>query len=90
MHVGRDGVLKSFERLVEDFDEYGFELEEAIDCGDKVFAVTRERARGAASGIRVETAQYQVFTFRGGKLARFEEYHDRESAERDAGLRREG
>ena len=86
-HVGHDGVLKSFERLVEDFDQYGFELEEAVECGEKVFAVTREKARGAASGIPVETAQYQVFTFRDGKLARFEEFHDRESAEGDAGLR---
>jgi ketosteroid isomerase-like protein len=86
VHVGHGGVLKSFERLVEDFDEYGFELEEAVDCGDKIFVVTREGARGAASGIPVETARYQVFTFRDGKLARFEEFHDRESAARDAGL----
>jgi ketosteroid isomerase-like protein len=86
-HIGHDGVLKSFQRLVEDFDQYGFELEEAVDCGDKIFVVTRETARGSASGIAVEAAQYQVFTFRDGKLARFEEFRDRESAEEDAGLR---
>jgi uncharacterized protein len=86
-YVGHDGVLKSFEHLVEDFAEYGFELEEAVDCGDRVFAVTREHARGATSGVRVDTAQYQVFTFRDGKLARFEEFADRGTAEKHAGLR---
>ena len=86
-YVGHDGVLKSFEHLIEDFDQYGFELEEVVECGDKIFVVTRERARGLASGIPVDAAQNQVFTFRDGKLARFEEFKDRRSAEEHAGLR---
>jgi ketosteroid isomerase-like protein len=89
-YVGHDGVLKSFEHLIEGFDQYGFELEEAVDCGDKVFVVTREKARGSTSGVPVDAAQNQVFTFRDGKLARFEEFADRRAAEEHAGLRDAG
>ena len=51
---GHDGVLASFERWLEGFDEYGIELERIVDCGDRVFVASREEGTGAISGATVD------------------------------------
>ena len=83
VYHGHEGVLESFRRWLENFDEYSIELEEVVDCGDDVFVVAREHARGAASGATADAAIYQVITMREGKALRFREFYD-EAAGRDA------
>jgi ketosteroid isomerase-like protein len=85
---GHDGVLVSFERWLEGFDEYEYETHEFIDCGEHVFVAGRERGRGAASGATVSSRIFTVLTLRGGKLLRYREFYDEDAARRAAGLER--
>jgi len=48
--------------------------------GDRVLVAMRQRARGKGSGVEIEEPRYQLFTFRDGKVFRFEEYSDEADA----------
>jgi ketosteroid isomerase-like protein len=52
-----------------------------------VFVAARFHARGRASGIEVETRLSEVYTVRGGKVLRIDEYAHRAEALEAAGLR---
>ena len=47
VYRGHDGVRESFERWLDQWDEYGTEAERFVDCGDDVLVVAREHGRGA-------------------------------------------
>ena len=84
---GHDGVIESWRQWLENWDEYGGELEGVKDCGgDEVFAVFAERGRGAASGASVESRLYVVVTVRDQKIARWREFYDEAAAREAAGL----
>ena len=84
---GHEGVLESFKQWFEQFDEYEFELERVVDCGDRVLVTAREHGRGATSGAPVSARLYQVLTFRDGKVLRYQEFYDEQAANEAAGLR---
>jgi uncharacterized protein len=83
---GHAGVRESFERWLEQWDEFEYEAEEFIDCGDDVLVIGRERARGMASGANVDVRQHSIWTVRAGKIARYREFYDEQDARRAAGL----
>ncbi|HEX8854499.1 MAG TPA: nuclear transport factor 2 family protein [Thermoleophilaceae bacterium] len=87
IYRGHDGVRESFERWLDEWDEYGTEGERFIDCGDDVLAVARERGRGTRSGVTVSARIFIVVTFRDGKVLRYREFYDEEAAFKAAGLR---
>jgi ketosteroid isomerase-like protein len=84
---GHEGVRESFERWLENFEQYGVEAERFVDCGDDVLVVTTERGRGAASGASVSQRIYAIYTFREGKIARYREFYDEQAALEVVGLR---
>jgi ketosteroid isomerase-like protein len=84
---GREGVLESFERWLEHWDTYGFEVERFVDCGDDVLVVAREQARGTTSGATVSAHIYMVVTLRDGKILRYREFYNEDAALEAAGLR---
>src|SRR6476620_11733723 len=81
------GVIESWRQWLENFDEWGYELEEVRDCGDRVLATIREEGRGSASGATVSARNYIVMTFRDGKILRYQEFYDQGMALEAAGLR---
>ena len=83
---GHEGVLASWKRWLDGFDQYGAVLEEVVDCGDRVLVSSRESGRGAISGATVDATNYQVLTFREGKVLRYQEFYDEADARRAAGL----
>jgi uncharacterized protein len=83
---GQEGVRQAIQHWLEDFDEYSYEAEEIIDCGDDVLVVAHEEGRGAASGVTVSAESFQLFTIRDGKVLRFRGFTDRASALEAAGL----
>jgi ketosteroid isomerase-like protein len=85
-HVGHAGVRESWERWLEGFGEYSFEVEEVLDAGDNVLVVGSEQAQGAASGAPVSSRTYAVLTLRAGKILRYQEFLDEPSARRATGL----
>jgi ketosteroid isomerase-like protein len=86
VHRGHDGVRRSYERWLEQWEEYGSEPERIIDCGDDVLVIAREQARGATSGAEVRARIFAVVTFRESKIARYREFYDEHAALKAVGL----
>ena len=66
--------------------EWELELEELIDNGDQIVAITRQRGRGQASGAGAELKLASVVTLGEGQVVRVETYLDRKKALEAAGL----
>ena len=84
---GYEGVREAMQHWLEDFEQYSYEPQEVVDCGDDVLVIAREQGQGAASGVPVTAESYQLFTIRDGKVLRFRGFSDRASALEAAGLR---
>lgn len=88
VYRGHAGVQESFEQWLEHFDEFGYEAERFIDCGEDVLVVGREHARGSTSGAAVSSRHYSIVTIRAGKILRYREFYDEQAAFAAAGLAR--
>ena len=77
---GHGGVRESWERWLEDFDEWRFDVESIRDHGDRAFVIAVEHGRGSASAAVVSARLYSVVTFRAGKILRYEEFYDESDA----------
>ena len=86
IYRGHRGVHESFERWLDQWDDYGAEAERFIDCGDDVLVVAREHGRGARSGATVSSRIFYVLTFRDGKILRYREFYDEAAAFEAVGL----
>jgi ketosteroid isomerase-like protein len=84
---GRQGVRQALERWLESFDDYRFEIQRIIDCGDDVLVVGQEVGRGAASGAEIRALNYELLTIRDGLIVRFREFYEEREALEAAGLR---
>jgi ketosteroid isomerase-like protein len=86
VYRGHDGVRESWEQWFDQWDEYSFEVERVIDCGDDVLVVAREHGRGAMSGATVSARNCWVITIREGKVLRYQEFYDEAAAFEAVGL----
>jgi ketosteroid isomerase-like protein len=87
-HRGREGVRDAFERWLESFDAYSYEVQRIIDFGgDEVLVVGLEVGTGAMSGAEVRSVRYDLFTIRDGMIVRRQEFYDENEALEAAGLR---
>jgi ketosteroid isomerase-like protein len=85
---GRDGVRERLQEWLESFDDYRYEIQRTIDCGnDDVLVEATEVGRGAASGAEVRQTNYELLTIRDGLIVRIREYYDESKAFQAAGLR---
>jgi ketosteroid isomerase-like protein len=86
VYRGHAGVRASWERWLENFEQYGFEVERMSDHADRVLVVAVEHGRGSVSEAEVSARVYLVFSFRAGKISRYQEFYDEamalEAAER--------
>ena len=87
VYRGHAGVRESFERWLDQWDEYGAEAERFVDCGNDVLVVAREHGRGVRSGATVSSRIFIVITFRDGKILRYREFYDEAAAREAVGLR---
>ncbi len=65
---------------------FRIEVEELIDAGDKVVALTRQLGRPRGGGADVIAAAAEVWTMKGGKAIAFRGFDDRDEALRAAGV----
>lgn len=86
VYCGHAGVQESFERWLEHFDEFGYEAERFIDCGEDVLVVGLEHARGSTSGASISSRHYSIVTVHAGKILRYREFYDEQAAFAAAGL----
>lgn len=86
VHRGHEGVRRSWEEWLAGFEQYSFDVEQIVDCGERVLVVGAEQGRGAVSGAAVNSRNYAVLELRDGKLLRYREFYDEDAARRAAGL----
>jgi ketosteroid isomerase-like protein len=87
-HRGRQAYQRYLEQWLESFDGLHIDVEEYIDVDDdRVFTWSRFTGRGRASGAPADWYLAVIFTLRDGKVARAEEYFDRDEALEAAGLK---
>jgi ketosteroid isomerase-like protein len=86
VHVGRDAVIKASRHYWGIWDEYKVEAEEILSVGPSVVVILHERGRGKGSGAPFEQRHPQLWTFRGGRIIRWESFPNRAVAIEAAGL----
>ena len=79
VYRGHDGVRASWEQWLENFDEYGVEIETSRTTAI-VFMAALEHGRGSASNADVRSHIYVLYTFRDGKILRYQEFYDEQDA----------
>ena len=83
---GHAAAREGFTRWSETWVEQRSEIKGAQELPDgRIFALTLERMRGR-DGLQVENECGHVFTFRGGKILRWQVFWDPANARRAAGL----
>lgn len=82
---GHEGVQQSLRHWIGAWDDYRYEIDELVDCGDRVLACTHQFGRGKGSGIEVSEEIFSVWTVRGGRIVRQQMFRDRAQAMEAAG-----
>jgi ketosteroid isomerase-like protein len=81
---GHEGVRRFWTEFLSAWDEYGVEVEELIDAGDRVVAVLR--LSGRTDELEVGEARSSLFTLRDGRIVRIEPFASKDDALAAAGL----
>jgi ketosteroid isomerase-like protein len=85
---GHAGVLEAFSIWPEQWDDFQIEIERVVaHPGDYVVVATHQRGRGKQSGVEVDGEFTFVFAVRGGKIAEWRIFVQRDQALEAAGLR---
>jgi ketosteroid isomerase-like protein len=87
VYVGREAAIDASRQYWGTFDSYRLDAVELIDAGSSVVVVVRETARGRGSGAPFERRWAQVWTFRSGRVVRWEAFPNRAAALEAVGLR---
>ena len=86
-HRGHDGIRAYVRRIMDAWAEFSVTPEKFFDLGERVLVLTRERARGRASGIEVKSRPtVHLWTLRDGIVVRFQVFWEREEGLREAGV----
>jgi len=86
VYEGRDAVIEASRHYWGTWDDYRLDAEELIDAGSSVVVAVRERGRGKGSGAPFDQRWAQVWTFRRGRIIRWELFPDKAAALEAAGL----
>ena len=81
---GREQVEEHLKGVIGFMGEMEIKVEELVDLGDEVLAVTRFNVRGAQSGIEIDAPAFQLIRFENGRVRRYRMFMDREQALRAA------
>ena len=86
-YFGLEGVTTFMRAFLQPWTNFTITAEELIEAGDSVVVVARQRGTGRASGLVAELEQqFQVWTFRGRTVIRFEAFRERAEALEAVGL----
>lgn len=77
---GLERVAQYLRGWLESWSEYHARPQKFLQVGDEVAALTQLRARGKNSQFEIEEEMADVFTVRGGRIARFRLYIQRSDA----------
>jgi ketosteroid isomerase-like protein len=87
-YFGLEGVTTFMRAFLQPWTNFTITAGELIEAGDSVVVVARQRGVGRESGLVAELEQqFQVWTFRGRMVIRFEAFRERAEALEAVGLR---
>ena len=81
-----EGMRRAWLSWVAPFGTYRQEVEQAIDCGDRVAVDVNHFGRMEMSAADVKLSGTGIWTVRDGKVVRLESYTDRSAALKAVGL----
>ena len=85
-YLGNDAIAEYTRGFLEPWTRITIETEELLPAGDSVVASVLQRGVGDASGAETEFRYFQLWTFRGDKVIRLQNFRDRDDALRAAGI----
>jgi ketosteroid isomerase-like protein len=77
---GEDALRAARSRMSEVFEDFGYEVQEAIDLGDRVLVRARVFARGKGSGLDLDGIMGHLWTFSEGRASQLDVYGTWEEA----------
>ena len=86
-YLGLERVAEYMRGFLEPWERITISMEEIYGAGDSVVAKIHQQGAGGASGAVTDFRYFQVWSFRGGKVIRFETVRERGEAMELAGLR---
>lgn len=86
VYVGREAVIKASRHYWGTWEDYRVEAEEVLDAGQSVVVILHEYGRGKGSGVPFDKLHPQLWTFRGGRIIRWDSFQSRADALGAAGL----
>jgi ketosteroid isomerase-like protein len=86
IYRGSDGLRAAWLEWLAPWASYRTETKEVIDAGDQVLLIVEDFARRDESTREVKVDGAAVWSFRDGKIARFEAYAERSEALEAVGL----
>ena len=87
IYRGLAAVRGFLDEWLASWDSYEAGVDEISDAGDRVVVFWWQRMTGRGSGVPVKLDSAQVWTLRGGKVVRVDNYTDRDEALEAVGLR---
>jgi ketosteroid isomerase-like protein len=85
-YLGVEKIVEYTREFLEPWTRIAIEVEDVTDAGDSVVAAVRQRGVGGASGAATEFRYYQVWSFRGRKVIRLENFREHLEALEAVGL----
>jgi ketosteroid isomerase-like protein len=85
-YLGVERVAEYMRGLLEPWTHLTIEAEEIIEAGDSMVVAVHQRGTGGGSGAPTGFRYFQVWSFRGDKVIRFESIRERADALRAVGL----
>ena len=86
-YLGLEQLAAYMRIFLEPWEWITIEATDLIEAGDSIIAVVTQRGMGIASQVEVEFNYFNVWTFRGPVIIRFETFREREEALAAVGLR---
>lgn len=86
-YLGLERLAEYTRGFLEPWTRITIEAEEITAAGDSVIVSVRQRGVGRESGAETEFRYFQVWSFRGGKAIRLENFRERSQALEAVGLR---
>jgi ketosteroid isomerase-like protein len=85
-YLGKEELAAYTRGFLEPWTHITIVAEELVPAGDSVFAAVLQSGTGDSSGAATELRYFQVWSFRGEKVIRLENFRDRGEALDAAGL----
>ena len=85
-YAGLDGLRAMMLDWMAAWATYRLEVQETVDCGDRVLVLTHDFGSREGSEHEVKLIGAEVWTVRDGKIARWDVYADRADAVKTLGL----